>query len=387
MASTMRESSKTRAGHYPSCNGIVRRMVSLPRSIFGGFSRAMGHGIDLMGIGSGRRTPTLTSTFQLPLPQEPLIAPPQQERDFLKSFEQQYGSAHPLFYACHFTEALKIAQDERKFLFMYLHSPEHPFTPSFCRETLCSELAVQYFDANFVCWGALASNGEGLHMAAILRPASFPFCAVIAPSSGDNMAVLQQIEGPISPAELVEILQRTVEEQGLAFGSTRAKEAEKIQADRRLREEQDAAYLAALQIDKEKERLKNLYSKESAQKPAEAPKKANYEKFRNNPTGRVIQSSTTRETPQKEAATKAKDPQGTQILVRFPNGERREQSFSSTEKVQAIYRFIDSLALPGIGNYRLVSSFPRRVYGVDQMGQTLKDAGLHPRASLFLETV
>lgn len=76
-----------------------------------------------------------------------------------------------------------------------------------------------------------------------------------------------------------------------------------------------------------------------------------------------------------------------QILIRFPNGERREQSFSSTEKVQSIYRFIDSLSLPGIGNYRLVSSFPRKVYGVDQMGQSLKDAGLHPRASLFLETL
>lgn len=58
------------------------------------------------------------------------------------------------------------------------------------------------------------------------------------------------MEGPVSPAELVEILQRTVEEQGLAFGSARSKQAEKIRADRRLREEQDAAYLAALQIDK-----------------------------------------------------------------------------------------------------------------------------------------
>lgn len=58
------------------------------------------------------------------------------------------------------------------------------------------------------------------------------------------------MEGPISPAELVEILQRTMEEQGLAFGSARAKQEEKIRADRRLREEQDAAYLASLQIDK-----------------------------------------------------------------------------------------------------------------------------------------
>ena len=74
-----------------------------------------------------------------------------------------------------------------------------------------------------------------------------------------------------------------------------------------------------------------------------------------------------------------------QILIRFPNGERREQCFSSTDKVQAIYRYIDSLGLPVIGNYRLISSFPRKVYGVDQMGMTLKEAGLHPRASLFVE--
>lgn len=59
-----------------------------------------------------------------------------------------------------------------------------------------------------------------------------------------------QIEGPLSAGELVEILQRTVEEQGLTFGSAKVKQDDKIRADRRLREEQDAAYLAALQIDK-----------------------------------------------------------------------------------------------------------------------------------------
>ena len=40
-----------------------------------------------------------------------------------------------------------------------------------------------------------------------------------------------------------------MEEQGLAFSSGRAKEEENRRADRRLREEQDAAYLAALHID------------------------------------------------------------------------------------------------------------------------------------------
>ncbi|XP_062116194.1 plant UBX domain-containing protein 10-like [Humulus lupulus] len=363
-----------------SCNGIVRRMVSLPRSIFGGFSRAMG----------GRRSPTIlpSNLQQLQYPQDHhnILVP--QEMEFLASFEHQYGFTHPCFYTCHFMEALKIAKEKNKFLFMYLHSPEHPFTPSFCRETLCSELTAEYLDANFVCWGALADKGQGLQMAALLGPATYPFCTVIAPSTGDNIAVLQQIEGPISTAELVEILQRTMEEQGLAFGGSKAMQEEKIRADRRLREEQDAAYVAALQIDKEKERLKNLALRDQrVQKPAEAAKRAGYDMFRNNPS--TIKPSTTRETQSnnKQALNTAKDPQATQILIRFPNGERREQRFSSTEKVQSIYRFINSLGLPGVENYRLVSSFPRRVYGVDQMGQTLKDAGLHPRASLFLETL
>lgn len=371
MSSIWRENR--RAGEA-SCNGIVRRMVSLPRNIIGGFSRVMG----------GRRNHQ-PSNFQLQHPEEPVIGA--EEWAFLASFEQQYGSYHPFFYACRFMEALKLAENDHKFMFMYLHSPEHPLTPSFCRDTLCSELVVQYLDANFVCWGAVANREEGLQMTATLRPTSFPFSAVIAPAPGESIAVLQQMEGPISPAELVEVLQRTMEEQGLAFGSGRAKLEEKIRADRHLREEQDAAYLASLAMDKEKERLRNLPFGERVQKQVEAPTKANYDKLRNTTKqhGKIKESAITRETQSKEVAYRGKDPQATQILIRFPNGERREQSFASTDKVQSIYRSIDSLGLVGIGNYRLISSFPRKVFGVDQMSMTLKDSGLHPRASLFLE--
>lgn len=373
-----------------SFNGIVRRMVSLPRSIVGGFSRAMGHSIGRVGIGSGRRDHNLPLDLQLQPPCEPPIAP--EEWTFLSTFEQQYGFRHPFFYACHFMDALKIAEDEHKFVFLYLHSPHHPFTPSFCRETLCSELVVQYLDANFVCWGALADRGEGLQMAATLRPASFPCCAVVAPAAGNSLAVLQQMEGPISPAELVEILQRTVEEQGSAFGIPRAnqeekirarsKEEEKIRADRQLREEQDAAYLAALKIDKEKENAKNLPQDQKARKPIQTLRQNETQKQYK---GKGRAASTVRETLLKETATQSKDPQVTKILIRFPNGERREQSFFSSDKVQSIYKYIDSLGLPGVINYRLISTFPRRVYGFDQIGMTLKDAGLHPKATLFLE--
>ncbi|KAI4343726.1 hypothetical protein L6164_011041 [Bauhinia variegata] len=383
--------------------GIVRRLASFPRSIMGEFSRAFDDGMSFMGRGR-RRNQQVPSSFQVPiLPQSPEHRPVlPDEWAFLESFEQQYSTTHPFFYACRFMEALKLAEQDKKFMFMYLHSPEQPFTHIFCSQTLCSELVTQFLDVNFVCWGALADRGEGLRMVATLRPSTFPCCAIIAPAPGDTITVLQQIEGPVSPAELVAILQRTMEEQGVAFGiaqpkheeniRARRQQEEKIRADRQLREEQDAAYLAALQMDKEKERLKNLHSREKVQAPAETSATRNYEKLRNNSVSKQPSkvnelTSTTKENQFKGIATRGGESQPTQILIRFPNGERREQSFLCTDKIQSIFTYIDSLGLQGIGNYRLVSNFPRRVYGVDQMRMTLKDAGLHPKASLFLEPV
>ncbi|KNA11387.1 hypothetical protein SOVF_135690 [Spinacia oleracea] len=372
-----------------------------------GFSRAMGQGIDLMNRVERRNQEFLPAPPPpppppvLPQPHFPSF-PPQYEPNtalindewgFLNNFEQNYGVTHPFFYACRFIQALKIAQDEKKLVFLYLHSTNHPFTAEFCRQTLCSEIVVQFIDANFVSWGAISDRGEGLQMGGVLRPASFPFSAVIAPASGDNISVLQQIEGPVSPEELLEILQRTLEEQGVAFSNTRTEDEDKKNADRRLREEQDAAYFASLTLDQEKERLENIPAERTVQKPetiTQASNRGLSEWPRQNPTpdkaGHVKESAAmNRENLHKDSPSTANNTQVTQILVRFPNGERKEHSFSATDKVQAIYFYIDSLDLPGVENYRLISSFPRKVYGADQMDMTLEDAGLHPRASLLLD--
>lgn len=172
---------------------IIRRMKSLPRSIMGGISRAMEDGMGFMRIGRRRNQHT---NFQmqpqgLTQPQDTLVVP--EEWAFLDSFEQQYGTKHPFFYACRFREAIKLAEQDQKFMFMYLHSPDYPFANVFCKETLCSDLVTQFLDVNFVCLGALADRGEGLQMVAALRPASFPCCAVIAPAPSDSIAVLQKV--------------------------------------------------------------------------------------------------------------------------------------------------------------------------------------------------
>jgi FAS-associated factor 2 len=74
-----------------------------------------------------------------------------------------------------------------------------------------------------------------------------------------------------------------------------------------------------------------------------------------------------------------------QILIRFPNGERRQQSFHHTDTIREVYRYVDSLSIAGIGSYQFVRSYPRKTYGQQQLGMTLRDAGFYPTVTLYIE--
>ena len=63
-----------------------------------------------------------------------------------------------------------------------------------------------------------------------------------------NYSLSPQIEGPKSPEKMLTILQRVLEESAPALVPARL-DAEERRNNMRLREEQDAAYRAALEAD------------------------------------------------------------------------------------------------------------------------------------------
>ena len=69
----------------------------------------------------------------------------------------------------------------------------------------------------------------------------------------------------------------------------------------------------------------------------------------------------------------------------FPSGKRRGSRFHTAATIQSLYDYVDSLGCLDVEDYSLVSNFPRVVYGPDKANLNLKEAGLHPQASLFVE--
>lgn len=52
---------------------------------------------------------------------------------FIRSYEERYGSSHPVFYQGSYSQALSDAKQELRFLLVYLHKDEAQNIDQWCR--------------------------------------------------------------------------------------------------------------------------------------------------------------------------------------------------------------------------------------------------------------
>ncbi|XP_057427844.1 plant UBX domain-containing protein 10 [Lotus japonicus] len=385
----------------PPPPGLAWKLIKLPVSVISGslglVSGAIGLGLwaaggvlsyslGFMGLGGGGGSGSGASSSG----SAPMLSATSEAMDFVAAFERDYGSVRPNFVTEGFMDALQRSRNSFQLLFVYLHSPDHPDTPLFCQRTLCSETLAAFVNLNFVCWGGSIRASEGFKMSNSLKASRFPFCALVMAATNQRIALLQQVEGPKSPEEMLAMLQRVLEESSPTLVAARL-DAEERRNNIRLREEQDAAYRAALEADQARERQRREEQERLAREAAEAERKRKEEE--------EAREREAREAAEKQAALAkirqqkaeslgeepAKGPNVTQVLVRFPTGERKERRFNNTVTIQSVYDYVDSLGCLEADSYSLVSNFPRVVYGQEKLTLSLKEAGLHPQASLFVE--
>ncbi|XWS50142.1 hypothetical protein CRYUN_Cryun12cG0063400 [Craigia yunnanensis] len=395
---TRTESASGSALVAPPSPGLAWKLVTLPISVISGslglISGAVGLGLwaaggvlsysfGMIGLGSGRGGESSARLVSVSAAASEAI-------DFVAAFEREYGTRMPNFVGEGFMDALQRSRNAYKLLFVYLHSPDHPDSPVFCERTLCSEALAAFVNENFVAWGGSIRASEGFKMSNSLKASRFPFCAVVMPATNQRIALLQQVEGPKSPEEMLTILQKVLEESAPVLVAARL-DAEERRNNMRLREEQDAAYRAALEADQARERQRREEQERLEREAAEAEqKRKEEEEARERAAREAAEKEAVRARMRQEKALSLGDepekgPNVTQVLIRFPTGERKERRFHSAATIQSLYDYVDSLGCVEVEDYSLVSNFPRVAYGPEKRSLTLEEAGLHPQASLFVE--
>jgi len=296
-------------------------------------------------------------------------------QNFLTNFERSHGQIHPAFVEGPYNTAMNTAKSSFKFLLVYLHSSIHQNTDSFCRDTLCTELIADFFNEHFVCWAGNINMTEAFKISNMLSASTYPFICVICSNSIGGATILDRIEGLISSEDLITRLTNILETHGHILVAAKLEHDER-EADRRIRQEQDEAFLRSLAEDQEKER--KIQEEEDRQREEERKQQKQQElkeKKRKSISSRLPL----------EPDLGEKDI--TQIVIRLPDGSRLQRRFLQSNNVQTIFDYINSSQPTLLDiDYDLVMNFPRKVFNQEGSNDiTLKEAGLCPQASLFVQ--
>ncbi|CAO0791138.1 unnamed protein product [Mucor circinelloides] len=316
---------------------------------------------------------------------------------FLRDFESTYGTTHPAFFSeGGYTQALKAAKHELKYMLVILCSEEHDDNDTFCRETLTDVELLDFLRQNqVICWAGNVRYTEAYQVSNTLQATTYPFLAIIAlqqTNGVSKMSVIDRIEGPISASSIIRRFDSVIVRIGHSLDHLRAERAQR-EAERRLRQEQDQAYRESLNADQRKRELLQK-KKEAALKAKQAKeilarKRQQYIRY-------LCQHALKRDI--------APDQKTTRISFRLSNGDRVIRQFSGDDTLVSLYEYIEayshmdsmtssddeSVSLPEdyVHQYKfsMHSPFPKTVYLPDPTRKIIDEKGLWPSATLIVDT-
>lgn len=282
-----------------------------------------------------------------------------------------------------------MAKRDLLYLLVFLSSEEHDDHDNFCRTTLTNPELLDFLRQHHVLvWGGNVRYTEAFQVSNTLQATTYPFLAIIGlqnTSTSSKMAVMDRLEGPVTPAVVIRRLETAMTRTDL---SELRREREEREMEQRLREEQDQAYQASLLADREKER--QLKVEREAAKLMEMEKKRQEQAKE-----QYIRFLCQKFVPVKEEEKMVK------ISFRLANGERVIRSFKGSDSLETLYEFIEVYpylkevkekeeVLPENYthhfNFTIHSSFPKTIYPADPNKKIEDVKGLWPSATLIVDT-
>lgn len=268
-------------------------------------------------------------------PSKNVVSGPDAAQRFNTDFELKYGNP-PQFVRGSYREAREQARSSGRLLVLYLHSPHHEDSNSFCSATLASEIVRLCLQENFVSWaGSIEYSEPYALMNDHLKPSSFPFLAVLHCKSDNVEYCIDRLEGSISSENLVARLLAVKEAHGAVLERRQRTQSERREAVS-LRSEQDVEFERALEADRaraaeaqaERERQEEQVENEAAKKELDAALELS------------LQLSAEANLRRKREALPPEPPAGpdaTRLRLQLPNGSKIDRRFLASAPLSQVF--------------------------------------------------
>jgi len=292
----------------------------------------------------------------------------------------------PKFLRMSYKQAISKCFNEKKFLMVYLHSPLHEDTPSFC--SVLSSQGINDFLSNcemIEIWGGSVWHGEAYSASISLKANRFPQTVLLLCNSPNQVQVMERFDGNVSLDAIIERSNIALAQFQVQMENARRVQREREQT-RQLLNEQDAEYRAALEADrlvqqqKEREILIEKRAKEEEQRKAEEEitKQKERENYKKNRLAYLEEN--VGEEPRLGAGT-------TRIRLQLPSGAKLDRKFLKEETLESVAEFLELYLLrinSEIQRFGFSTNYPKRNFSKEEYDLSLSEAGLHPQSVLLV---
>ncbi|EJD02248.1 uncharacterized protein FOMMEDRAFT_157464 [Fomitiporia mediterranea MF3/22] len=284
----------------------------------------------------------------------------------------------PEFYLGSYENALREAQRDARLLCIVIVSEEHEDVPEFKRTTLVDPEFNKILRSNdFLVWGGDVRDYEASQASQKLGATTYPFVAFLAnqPRGGSRgstsspvLTILSRHQGPSTPSDAdlptsdlgptspralcIHLSNSLLPRVTPFLARLRAAHAERL-AQRRLREEQDAAFARSAEADRarvlakreeERRQQEEIEMQELIRVREEAERRKAQDEKEEREKNRLLWYRYARRSLLPPEAAPGKG--SIRVGVRFPDGRLQVRHFSPSDSVTSLYVFVASQLIP-----------------------------------------
>ncbi len=312
------------------------------------------------------------------------INPDQETMLFVNDFNRQYSAQHPRFHGRSYTDAVRQAFRNSKFLVVYLHSPMHEDTSKFCQQVLCNPEIAEHCDRTALTWAGQVWDSEAYFLSQQLRVSTYPFMAILMPKSETVVEIADRVQGKIGASSLLARLRNVMRTFEGHLNQVRQAE-QRRRADSLLREEQDREFRESEAQDRRNRELREQEEREERQR-AEQEARAQREAAQAEEAAATAKASSIES---KKAAMPTEPMASADVAtVRFqlPTNAKVTRRFKRDALVKDMHDWLEVYFYENKSDTKRFSvSTAHPKVELTDMGATVDSVGLFPRGMLYVQ--
>uniref|UniRef100_A0A224Z518 UBX domain-containing protein n=1 Tax=Rhipicephalus zambeziensis TaxID=60191 RepID=A0A224Z518_9ACAR len=318
-----------------------------------------------------------------------------------KTLEDLFRPPLDLMHRGSFESAREVGRAKNRWLMVNVQNVQEFACQVLNRDVWSNSTIKSIISEHFVFWQVYQDSEEGQRYVLFYKVVDYPYVAILDPRTGEKVLSWNQVDAVKFCDAVTEFLAEHPTPDGSAVNPPTKKVKSTAKKESIVEEDEESQMRAAIEASLRENSARTHDSAsdddQSDLETFDSDTEIGPAHMSNHSSMQVDSSPPSRDCKTKGEASNAKSDvdewkrflgsesdEKSELMIRFPDGSRKVMSFPCTSKLKALIAYASSNGFSE-ETHELVTNFPRRNLSDLDHSLTLRDLGLFPKETLFIQ--